>query len=71
MFGVGEAAELLGAKPRDITSLFYDKKLRCDLCPLVSARRVIPATYLHNIAMELRRNGKTVNFDGIVNGGDK
>lgn len=65
MLGISEAATLLNAKPRDVTNLFYNRQLRTDLCPVVSGRRIIPASYLRTIAMELRRNCKPVSFEGI------
>lgn len=54
---VSEAARRLGAKPRDISDLYYKRVLRDDICPVVGGRRQIPETYLDIIAMELRRRG--------------
>jgi hypothetical protein len=39
---VSEAARRLGAKPKDISDLFYRRALRDDLCPIVAGRRLIP-----------------------------
>ena len=61
---VSEAARRLGARPRDLTNLFYRRQLRDDLCPIVAGRRLIPETCLSVIAMELRRRGYPVNQKG-------
>ncbi len=58
MLTVSEVARRLGANPRDISNLFYVRKLRDDLCPIVGGRRLIPDHYLAMIAMALRRAGK-------------
>ena len=57
---VSDAARRLGAKPRDISDLFYRRELRDDLCPIVGGRRLIPPTYLPVIEMQLRRNGRSL-----------
>jgi len=57
---VSEAARQLGARPRDITDLFYRRLLRDDLCPIVGDRRLIPEDYLPQVAAALRRRGKPV-----------
>ena len=54
---VGDVARLLGVKPSQITALFYERRLRDDLCPIVGGRRLIPQNYVEVIAMELRRKG--------------
>ena len=62
-FTVSEAARELegmvngGVRPRDISTLFYQRELRDDLCPIVGGRRLIPRNYLDVIAMALRRKG--------------
>ena len=55
--GVGDVAKLLGVNPQQITALFYERRLRDDLCPIVSGRRIIPESYLDIIVLELRRKG--------------
>ena len=55
---VSGAARQLGARPKDISELFYRRVLRDDLCPIVAGRRLIPANYLPMIAAALRREGK-------------
>ena len=44
-------------RPSQITQLFYERRLRDDLCPIVGGRRIIPVEYVDAIAMELRRKG--------------
>ena len=60
ILGVSGVARILGVRPSVITRLFYDRKLRDDLCPVVSGRRQIPADYIKYIAFELRRKGVSV-----------
>jgi hypothetical protein len=57
---VSEAARRLGAKPRDISDLFYRRELRDDLCPIVAGRRLIPASYLSVVRLALQRHGHHV-----------
>jgi len=54
---VSEAARMLKARPRDISNLFYRRRLRDDLCPIVAGRRLIPQEYVEIIAAALRRAG--------------
>jgi hypothetical protein len=58
---VGEAARRIGARPSDITNLFYARELRDDLCPVVSGRRTIPESYLDEIRRVLRRRGRVLS----------
>ncbi len=60
LLGVSGAARRLGARPADITKLFYDRELRDDICPIVSGKRVIPAEYLPEILAALRRRGRRI-----------
>ena len=46
MFGVGDVARRFGVRPHQITALFYEQRLRDDLCPIVSGCRIIPENYL-------------------------
>ena len=61
---VSEAAREIGADfgedvpPRSISDLFYQRRLRDDLCPIVGGRRLIPRDYLPEIAETLRRSAK-------------
>jgi hypothetical protein len=45
-------------RPKWITTLFYDKELRSDICPIIGGRRLIPRDYLPVIATALRRHGR-------------
>ena len=66
---VSEAARQLGAKPRDISNLFYNRMLRDDLCSVVAGRRMIPPDYLDTIRAALRRAGKPVGAQVVAEGG--
>lgn len=55
--GVGDVARKLGVRPSLISQLFYERKFRDDLCPIISGRRMIPETYVEIIAMELHYKG--------------
>lgn len=57
---VSEAARRLGAKPKDISDLFYRRALRDDLCPIVAGRRLIPDDYLDMIRLALKRARRPV-----------
>ena len=57
VLGVGDVARQLGVRPSLISQLFYERRFRDDLCPVISGRRLIPASYVEIIAMELRRKG--------------
>jgi hypothetical protein len=61
---VSEAARRLGANPKDISTLFYTRQLRDDLCPVVAGRRMIPIEYVDLIAAALKRAGKPSNQRG-------
>jgi hypothetical protein len=50
---VSEAARRLGVRPRDISDLFYQRRLSDELCPVASGRRLIPLEYLPVIAAAL------------------
>ena len=54
----GEVARRLGVRPKTITDLFYAGKLRDDLCPVYSGRRMIPEGYIVEVEAALRRAGK-------------
>lgn len=55
--GVGDVAKRLGVRPHQVTALFYERRLRDDVCPIVSGRRIIPESYVRVIAVVLRRKG--------------
>jgi hypothetical protein len=56
---VSEAASrIAGARPKDISDLFYLRKLDSGRCPVVGGRRLIPEDYLPEIERVLRAVGK-------------
>jgi hypothetical protein len=58
-FTVSDAARRIpGARPKDISSLFYLRKLDDALCPVVGGRRLIPPDYLPQIEEALRQAGR-------------
>ena len=57
VLSVGDVARKLGVRPARITQLFYERRLRDDLAPIVAGRRLIPPELIDVIAMELRRKG--------------
>ena len=60
LLSVGDVARELDVRPSRVTQLFYERRLRDDLCPIVAGRRLIPPSYVPIIAMELRRKGVLV-----------
>ena len=60
LLSVGDVARKLGVRPSQVTQLFYEQRLRDDLCPIVAGRRLIPPDYCEVIALELRRKGISV-----------
>jgi hypothetical protein len=57
---VSDAARVLKARPRDVSDLFYRRRLRDDLAPIIGGRRMIHPHLIDVIAMALRRDGKPV-----------
>ena len=55
---VSEVACALGARPKTISDLLYQRELRNDLCPLVGGRRLIPRSYLPTIRQVLIDRGQ-------------
>lgn len=55
---VSDVARRLGARPRDISDLFYKRALRDDLCPVSGGRRMIPIDYIEVIRAALKRAGR-------------
>jgi hypothetical protein len=52
---VSEVARMVGARrPKDISDLFYQRKLDDRRCPVVGGRRLIPADYVPAIEAALR-----------------
>ncbi len=63
---VSEAARELGAKPKHISDLLYQRELRDDLCPVVGGRRLIPHAYLPKVYELLVNRGFLEPTDGLV-----
>ena len=62
---VSEAARRLGARPKDISDLFYQRILDDDKCPIVGGRRQISEEDLPLIEAALRTRGR-LNAPGRV-----
>ncbi len=58
---VSELARKIGAKPRDISTLFYARQLDDAVCPIVGGRRLIPEDYIETIRWALQHAGKQVD----------
>ena len=54
---VGDVARHLNVRPAQVTQLFYERRLRDDLAPIVAGRRLISPELVPVIVMELRRKG--------------
>jgi hypothetical protein len=57
-FVVSDVARLLGCNPKDISDLFYQRKLDVDRCPIVGGRRLVPEDYLPEIKAVLQATGR-------------
>ncbi len=58
-FTVSDVARMHpGIKPRDISDLFYQRKLDDGHCPIVGGRRLVPESYLPAIEAALREAGR-------------
>jgi hypothetical protein len=55
---VSDVARRLGARPRDISDLFYRRILDDGCCPIIGGRRLIPEDYLPVIEGILRDHGR-------------
>jgi hypothetical protein len=55
---VSEVARQIGARPKDISDLFYQRKLDDKRCPIVGGRRLIPEDYLPVIKATLQDLGR-------------
>jgi hypothetical protein len=55
---VSEVARRIGARPKDISDLFYLRKLDDRQCPVVGGRRLIPEAYIPTIEQALREAGR-------------
>jgi hypothetical protein len=57
VFSVSEVARDRGIMPRDISDLFYARRLDDNRCPVVGGRRIIPEDYLPVLDAVLREAG--------------
>ena len=62
---ISEVARMLKARPKDITDLFYRRRLSDGLCPVIGGRRLIPESYVPVIERTLRSHGRPVGNDNI------
>lgn len=65
---VSEVARDIGAKPKQISDLLYQRELRDDLCPIVGGRRLIPRGYLPTIRQTLIERGLLEVGNALVTG---
>ncbi|MBI3465502.1 MAG: hypothetical protein HY000_20975 [Planctomycetes bacterium] len=63
---VSDVARELGAKPKTISELLYQRELRDDLCPVVGGRRLIPRNYLPTIREVLIERGLLEGTSDLV-----
>lgn len=52
---VADAAEKLGVSRRVLSLFLYEQNVPRDVCPIISGRRIVPASLLPSLAIELRR----------------
>jgi hypothetical protein len=61
---VSEVARRLGVRPREISDLFYQRRLSDESCPIVGGRRLIPPDYVPTIASALQARGRGAQSAG-------
>jgi hypothetical protein len=54
---VSDVARQLGARPQDISGLFYRRFLSDERCPVIAGRRLIPADYVPEVRRVLVERG--------------
>jgi hypothetical protein len=57
-FSVSEVARQIGARPKDISDLFYQRRLDDERCPIVAGRRLIPEDYVAIVKAALQQFGR-------------
>jgi hypothetical protein len=57
-FSVSEVARRIGARPKDISDLFYQRRLDDQRCPIVAGRRLIPDDYISIVKKALEQLGR-------------
>jgi len=61
-----EIARELGCRPRDISDLFYARKLDDSRCPIIAGRRVIPPEYIAEVRRVLVETGKLTAMEVVA-----
>ena len=54
---VSETAREIGARPRDISDLYYRRILDDAICPIIANRRLIPRSYVPTVREVLAERG--------------
>ena len=65
---VSEVARRIGARPKDISDLFYQRRLDDQRCPVVAGRRLIPEDYIPTVAVRLRDCGRPLTASAHTGG---
>lgn len=60
LFSITEVADKIGCRPRDISDLFYQRKLDAKRCPLKAGRRLIASDYVPTIALAVANRVRRV-----------
>jgi hypothetical protein len=61
------ARRIPGARPKDISDLFYQRRLDDYRCPVIGGRRLIPPDYIPEIESALRQAGR-LSAEGAAHG---
>jgi hypothetical protein len=64
---VSDVARRFGIRPRDISDLFYQRRLSDECCPVVGNRRLIPADYLPVIEAAVRGRAQETTATAVAN----
>ena len=68
ILSVSDVARQIGANPKDISDLFYQRKLDGVRCPIVGGRRLIDKAYIPEIEKALRAIGRLMGAPGLTRG---
>ena len=55
---VGQVADKIGVRPRDVSDAFYSRVLDAARCPVVNGRRFIPTDYVPEVRRVLAERGR-------------
>jgi hypothetical protein len=64
-FCVSEVARQIGARPKDISDLFYQRWLDDQRCPLIGGRRLIPEDYVPFVEKALLDFGRPLESNVV------